>query len=650
MKKLLAIALLIAGTMVMVSCGDDEDPVATFDQPSVTVSSSGNIANGGTGTVVFSVSIDADLTAATWILTSTGVDAATIGGETTGTIDASGDVTVDITAGTTAGAATVTLEVTNPSEDPAGLSDDATAVFSVNDPADNIVELVVALPNDDGDIEDLLISDGDGITLPDFSFTGDDGLATLSLSINGGASIDLISGGATDGSGAAIAAGATSIAGLTVPGAAISDAYSVGDDNAFVFTASDVDGDDATGTIGVDIAEAVEDYSATAATDQQGNDAFNVVGEITSNVEWDADFVYIVTGRLIVGNGGTLTIPAGTIVKGQTGSGVNAKAIIVAVGGTINIDGEATAPVIMTSINDGLSPSDVAGGDFVGTLAPDVNGLWGGLIVLGDAPISASATQVQIEGIPTSVAQGLYGGDDEDDNSGSITYLSLRHGGSNIGAGNEINGITFGGAGSMTTVENVEVVANQDDGIEWFGGDVNVSNALIWNSGDDSMDSDQDWQGTVDGFIIVTPDGSAFELDGPEGPDSRDGGVHTFTNGTVYAGSAIGSLVDWDDNTNAALTNVLWFGIEADYTGGIASFGGDGNGTSAAWQMIVPAGNNMSDILATDDDGTLVPNAEAEAITTVIADLAAATVGVTAETDYTWTFASQAGGLSGIGL
>ncbi len=632
MKKLLAIAILIAGTLVMVSCGDDDDPVISFDQPNVTVASSGNIDNGGTGTVSFTVTLDADLTTpANWVLTSTGVDAATIGGSTTGTIEGSGTVTVDVTAGTTAGPASVTLAVTNPSEDPDGLSDDATAVFAVNDPADNAITLTVA----EDDADNPLISDGDGLTLADFAITSADGLASLTVSINGGAAIDLIAEGATDGSDATIAAGATAVAGLVIPAAAISEAYEVGNDNVFAFTVSDTDGDDATGSINVDIGEAVATYSAVATTDLQGNDGFNVVGEITEAVTWDATQVYILTGRLIVGNGGSLTVPAGTIIKGQTGSGVNAKAIIVAVGGTLNINGTAAEPVIMTSINDGISP-----GEIEGTLAPDVNGLWGGLIVLGDATISASATQVQIEGIPTSVTQGLYGGSDDDDDSGSISYLSLRHGGSNIGAGNEINGITFGGVGSGTTVNHVEVVANQDDGIEWFGGNVSVTNAVVWNCGDDSMDTDQDWQGTVDNFIVVTPaGGSAFEMDGPEGAAARaTPGFHTFTNGDIYVGSDIDHLVDWDGTTNAALTNIFFFGLPDGYPNmdsatPIESFQGDAAGTSSAWEVV------LNDQAKADIFG------DADGIVTAVADEASKTVGAD-ETVFGWTLYSVSGELA----
>ena len=123
--------------------------------------------------------------------------------------------------------------------------------------------------------------------------------------------------------------------------------------------------------------------------------------------------------------------------------------------------------------------------------------------ILGKAPISGSgsAEAVQIEGIPASDVNGLFGGTDPADNSGELTYISIRHGGANIGEGNEINGLTLGGVGSGTKVENIEIISNQDDGLEVFGGSVNIKNVIVWNAGDDQIDCDQAWTGTLDNFI-----------------------------------------------------------------------------------------------------------------------------------------------------
>ncbi|HOP14401.1 MAG TPA: hypothetical protein PLH09_10525, partial [Lentimicrobium sp.] len=203
---------------------------------------------------------------------------------------------------------------------------------------------------------------------------------------------------------------------------------------------------------------------------------FNVDGNITANTTWETGKVYVLKSRISVVSGVTLTIEPGVVVKGEAGTGANATALIIARGAQMKAEGTAEKPIIFTSIADEIMPGQVASPN----LDPTLNGLWGGLLVLGNAPISASAASVQIEGIPPSDQNGLYGGSTATDNSGVIKYISIRHGGTNIGEGNEINGLTLGGVGSETIIENVEIVSNQDDGIEWFGGTVNVTNAIVW--------------------------------------------------------------------------------------------------------------------------------------------------------------------------
>src|SRR5690606_29438961 len=131
-------------------------------------------------------------------------------------------------------------------------------------------------------------------------------------------------------------------------------------------------------------------------------------------------------------------------------------------------------------------------------------GLWGGIIMLGRAPISVSGDQEtgQIEGIPANEPYGQYGGTIPDDNSGSLQYVSIRHGGVSIGSDNEINGLTLGGVRTGTTIRNIEVAANLADGIEWFGGTVNASNLLVWAQGDDALDVDQAYSGTISNALV----------------------------------------------------------------------------------------------------------------------------------------------------
>lgn len=289
---------------------------------------------------------------------------------------------------------------------------------------------------------------------------------------------------------------------------------------------------------------------------------FNINSNITADVTWETGKIYILETRIAVESGATLTIEPGVIIKGEAGTGANATALLIARGATLLAEGTADAPIIFTSVADEIIPGQISSPN----LDPDLNGLWGGLIVLGNARISASnesgdVVEVQIEGVPTSDPNGLYGGTSDADNSGVLKYISIRHGGTNIGSGNEINGLTLGGVGSGTVIENIEVVANQDDGIEWFGGTVNVKNVVIWNVGDDGLDTDQSWAGTVDNFFIITVAGHNFELDGPEG--SYQAG-HIMKNGTVIASDdsrAAEDLINVDNNSIVTLENIYFTSI-----------------------------------------------------------------------------------------
>lgn len=294
-----------------------------------------------------------------------------------------------------------------------------------------------------------------------------------------------------------------------------------------------------------------------------------LTSNVTEDTEWTNDKTYILGSRIVVEAGACLTIQPGTVIKGEAGAGPSATVLIIAKGAKIMAEGTSSLPIIFTSVADEITPADVAAGNFASpNLEPNINGLWGGVIVLGNARISASndneedVSEVQIEGIPTSDPNGLYGGTDDTDNSGIMKYISIRHGGTNIGQGNEINGLTLGGVGNGTVIDNIEVVANQDDGVEWFGGSVNVTNVLVWNAGDDGLDTDQSWSGTVSNFIIITPLGHCFELDGPEG--SFEAG-HTMEKGSVIVSDdsrVSEDIINTDNNSIVNLKDIYFTGMK----------------------------------------------------------------------------------------
>lgn len=367
----------------------------------------------------------------------------------------------------------------------------------------------------------------------------------------------------------------------------------------------------------------------------QNETTVRITTNITQNTTWTADKVYILGGRITVTSGTTLTIEPGSVIKGEAGAGASATALLVARGAKINAAGTASLPIIFTSVADEISPEDVKDGKYSSpNLDSDLNGLWGGVIILGKARISASnsngqLSEVQIEGIPTSDPNGLYGGTDDNDNSGVLKYVSIRHGGTNIGSGNEINGLTLGGVGSGTVIENIEIVANQDDGIEWFGGTVNVKNVIVWNVGDDGIDTDQSWNGTLDNFIVITPAGHCFELDGPEGTYAAG---HLIQKGTIIAsgnGRTSKDLINVDDNSIVALKNLYFTGVVA---GQVINRVTAAQVTFEGIEIEVPAGGTLQDYVNGNIPAGVTAGGAPKADKSV----------------FGWTWANAAGMLSGI--
>ena len=248
-----------------------------------------------------------------------------------------------------------------------------------------------------------------------------------------------------------------------------------------------------------------------------------VSGHLTEDTHWVSDSTYEMVGKVVVDSGVTLTIDSCTTILAREGQGSLASALIVARGGKIMAEGTESCPIIFTSV---LSEQV--------TLDETDMGLWGGIVILGNAPISADASPANIEGVPVNEDYGLYGGDDQMDNSGVFTYVSIRHAGALIGDGNELNGLTLGGVGRGTTIDNIEVVGNLDDGIELFGGCVNATNLLVWAQGDDAFDVDQGWFGVITNYVNVEGADSAhgMELDGGEGTTNPS---FTFKQGTFLS-------------------------------------------------------------------------------------------------------------------
>jgi hypothetical protein len=237
---------------------------------------------------------------------------------------------------------------------------------------------------------------------------------------------------------------------------------------------------------------------------------------------WTADKVYNIKDMVYVKNGSRLYIEAGTVIKADLGVGNNAKGLVITRGAQIFAEGTADRPIIMTSIQDNLN----------GNLDKDDRGLWGGLVVLGAARTNnpSEGGLRLIEGLneianPQILAE--YGGTNDDDNSGVIRFVSIRHTGIAIGdvAGNEIQGLTLGGVGRGTTIEYVESFASDDDGFEWFGGTVDAKYLVSAFNTDDAYDWDEGFRGRGQfWFSIQNQSASGFgrgmELDGAIGDEN----------------------------------------------------------------------------------------------------------------------------------
>ena len=208
-------------------------------------------------------------------------------------------------------------------------------------------------------------------------------------------------------------------------------------------------------------------------------------GAGTGTTTWRKDRDYLLEGLVFVNDGQTLTIEPGTVIRAKTGQGSAASALIVARGGVIIADGTAADPIIFTCENDDLN----------GSVQTEAKGLWGGVIILGAASLNNLYGENHIEGIPLSEPRATYGGIFDNDYSGIFRYVSIRHAGTNIGDGNEINGLSLGGVGSETIIDHIEVISNADDGFEFFGGTVNAKYLIASFCGDDSYDYDEGFRG-----------------------------------------------------------------------------------------------------------------------------------------------------------
>ena len=243
-------------------------------------------------------------------------------------------------------------------------------------------------------------------------------------------------------------------------------------------------------------------------------------GDISTNTTWNKTNTYLLNGWVYVTNGATLTIEAGTVIRGDK---ANKGALIIEPGGKLVSEGTVNEPIVFTSNQSAGSRN---------------YGDWGGVILCGKAMVNK--IDPQIEGGPRTI----YGGTNDADTSGTLKYVRIEFPGIAFQPDKEINGLTFGAVGSGTTIDYIQVSYSGDDSYEWFGGKVNCKHLIAYRGWDDDFDTDYGFRGIVQ-FGVALRDPAVAD------PGSGSNGFESDNDGSGSSDTPI---------TNAVFTNISMFG------------------------------------------------------------------------------------------
>lgn len=328
-------------------------------------------------------------------------------------------------------------------------------------------------------------------------------------------------------------------------------------------------------------------------------------GDITTSMTLTNDKVWVLDGLVAVKNGATLTIQAGTTIVGKDGTGSATSYLIIDKGSKIDAQGTATAPIIFTSekAHDGAAAAV---------------GQWGGVTIIGNAGNS----QVNAYEVNTAYTAGT---SNLADNSGILNHVKIYNSGITMEQDKEINGLSLVGVGSGTTISNITIDNSDDDGIELWGGTVNLSNITITRATDDHFDIDDGYSGTVTNLTITQTSGNAgIEMSGTtsatfdgltitQNASNKEGGIFfkgagiggTIKNATIIdnvsSTTQYGAIHSDNSGANTAgttFTNVTIKGTstDADFTGPVATAlqaqftAGTGNVTLVGLSAVVDTG------------------------------------------------------------
>lgn len=295
-----------------------------------------------------------------------------------------------------------------------------------------------------------------------------------------------------------------------------------------------------------------------------GRDTVMVNDAITTDTTWSADHIYQLgtMKQIFVKGGATLTIQPGTEVRGERGA-----VLVITRGSKINAAGTVDKPIVLTS-------SQPTG--------QKAAGWWGGLLVLGAAPINVNknanpaSDEATFEAFTTDLPEGKFGGTKADDNSGVIKYVRIEFAGFNFINDREFNNLTFCGVGSGTTVDYVQVHGGSDDGVELFGGTVNVKHLVSSQNQDDGFDTDNGWQGKAQFVIVQNVSHPATLPEASNGYESDNHGtaqsytaeprtLPTVSNVTLIGDHGYTGVASWAAvfrrGTGGHYVNHIWYGF-----------------------------------------------------------------------------------------
>ena len=379
------------------------------------------------------------------------------------------------------------------------------------------------------------------------------------------------------------ASGAT-ITGLSLTGYDISIDLKDPDYDGASYANIQIDGADADTLNSYNSAATVDrssfDWADQAAINVETYEGSSLTGNVDGVVTLVATTEYSLSGSFLVNSGASLIIPAGTKIVAEAGG--SSVFIGVLMGGKIYINGSEAEPVIMTS-------TDATAGD------------WGGLTICGKATTSAG------ENASAEVGGFVYGGTDDEDNSGSIRYLQITGTGAQINDESQYNGISFYAVGSATIVENIAVINGSDDGVEFFGGAVEVKNIYVENCEDDAIDWTEGWSGGITNTYIEHSDSgfsTAFEGD-------KANNWPYFDN--VTAISTVGGIaLQFKKASGAAITGLHLSGYEIDLD--FKDWGNVTYNPSLANVTVDGSAADASEISADSGDFTFNSKKDSEAI------------------------------------